>query len=416
MTSDNHQPHGNPADEDVLRSATHELLKRDSVDGPSAGLLKRTLAAVDAGESASVDRPPPATHSRFSRRFLMKSLSTVAGFVLAGGILFFSQSSNTAFAAVIIEQIREAKTLTYDSFAYSKEAADQPIRIKTLINSAGKTRTEMGPADAGAVTINDPAKGDSIVISPVTKSVVRMASKEREGSFDSATGWLESFRTADPEESTPLESMVIDGRQCKGHRMSTAFADGFDVWVDAKSEELVMISYTPRGMEEFVTKIEMKNFVLNEPLDDALFSTAVPVGYTEKTFAVPEPEKDGFVGIMKALKSYSTLVENEFPDDIKNWGALIPQVSKHLGSDIVGPDGQPKQEVMDELMNMASHLGGITPYLMQFDTAEYGYHGEDQQRGDGDTVIFWLREKGQIRAIFDDLKIGVISEEQIPKR
>lgn len=415
MTKDNHQPHGNPADEDVLRSATHELLKRDSVDGPSAELLKRTLAAVDASESATVPHPSTATHSRVSRRFLMKSLSTVAGLILAGGILFFSQSSNTAFAAVIVEQIREAKTLTYDSIAYSKGAGDQPVRIKTLINSAGKTRTEMGPADSGAVTINDPAKGDSIVISPTSKTVVRMASKEREGSFDSATGWLESFRTADPEESTPLESMAIDGRQCKGHRMSTKFADGFDVWVDAKSEELVMISYTPRGMEEFVTKIEMKNFVLNEPLDDALFSTAVPEGYTEKTFAVPEPEKDGFVGIMKALKSYSTLVEDEFPDDIKNWAALIPKVSKHLGTDIVGPDGQPKQEAMDELTNMASHLGAITPYLMKFDKADYAYLGKGEALGDGDKVIFWIREQDQIRAIFADLTIGVISEEQIPQ-
>lgn len=75
-----------------------------------------------------------------------------------------------------------------------------------------------------------------------------------------------------------LRSETLNGRECHvvqlEARNEEAFARSVTVWVDKKSSVAVQIAQ--RDLNDNVTTYRLKNFALNPPLNDQLFTFAIP--------------------------------------------------------------------------------------------------------------------------------------------
>jgi hypothetical protein len=140
-------------------------------------------------------------------------------------------------------------------------------------------------------------------------------------------------------------------------------------------------------------KATMTDFVINPVLDDSLFDTKVPEGYTvEKQpvvdFNVTEKE------LTDGLKMLAGYCDNAFPKVLLPTPELIQKLMKLKISDEEGKAfGLHMQKMMIFQVGLQSKEG------------EFVYAGEGVKLGDKETPILWYKAKdaGKYRVIYGDL-------------
>jgi hypothetical protein len=125
---------------------------------------------------------------------------------------------------------------------------------------------------------------------------------------------------------------------------------------------------------------------------------------------LPKPDTvvlDDEANIVEALRGFTKKSNGKFPESISSWGEWAVLFSKD------STDGK----LTDETNAVMSCLGKILPFLVSKSPEDYDYIGKGKSISDPRSIVFWHRDKNQVlRAIYNDLSVQTIKEEDLPKR
>jgi outer membrane lipoprotein-sorting protein len=411
---------------DVVEEAFAGLRRSQLPTGPSPQVLKQTLQAVTQAQSQP-DRVSIMERIRHMNRFT--KFSAAAGMlavVLVGVGILLMHSPTVAFAQ-IRDLIEKAQTMSM-TITDESEVKNAATKIDYTVTSRAKVyykfpslmRQEMtmsigleaaasvastgsaAPAPQVIISIIDLANGKGLTLTPSLKMArvtdFRNAPPE---AFSRDRTLIEDLKKALAGEHQDLGEKTLDGRKVKGYRCKFQAAV-MDIWADAASGKPLRIEQKIASNDS-VSKMMMTDIVMNPPLDDSLFDTTVPEGYTvEKQtldlniFLTPD--------IAKGLEGLARLNGGKFPRDL--------HLSDPLTSELREQAKKAKMS-QNEAMGMAS---GLMQMKTLSEQGEFVYAGDGVKLGDKATPILWYKAKGakKYRVVYGDLRAEETDEAPKP--
>ncbi len=285
--------------------------------------LRRRLPEIFDRTQAESARPTFLTRCSTNWRWIMRSpVSRAAAatiFVLAiGGVaLWFHGTGTTPAFADFVKPILEAKTAKF-KITTEMEMNGQAITTtaEVMVLDATRSRQEMEmPDKSKIVMIFDYGRGKSLTLVPASKqAIVLTMTKLPKGKIPidkDPLGWLRLLlldaRDKPDVKREPLGEKEIDGRRVVGFRVNTN-GTVMSLWGDPKTGLPVRAEVT---MTMFANaKMTLSDFVFNLDMDELLFSTEPPAGYTIQNMGkidlCPAEEKD----LIETFREYSQLKQS----------------------------------------------------------------------------------------------------------
>ena len=412
MASD-HPPDPGDDPTDVLGAAVRELRRRGSADGPQTELIARTQRLLEA--TAAREQADGLTPSRrfLNRKTLMRIVSTVACLTLIVG-LFSLSAPNSAYAEVV-EKLRNASNIQYDSYTLVEGTEKRQGLTRTVMLSDGRMHMRTTGPTGDVVIIRNPQTGETMTINHQQKTVSRFTTSDEQVGTDITTGWLDWMRDLKDIDSatSQLPNRMIDGSSARGYEIELEDMS-LEVWIDAKTGDLIEVvqdidlSFGDDESDDARTRVVLSNFILNAKIDESLFAMTTPEGFSEPvpTQQLPKIELDAIKAVLRAVREYAEYTGGTLPPSVADFSKVIPQPASQMKDPT-----DPKEQ--ERLNAVAMNFGMTLPILANVKSTEYGYLGKGLSTGDGGTLIFWIREEGTIRAIFDDLSTRTLSEEEL---
>jgi outer membrane lipoprotein-sorting protein len=348
-------------------------------------------------------------------RIIMNSkwskLAVAAGIVLAVvlGLSLFTGSGTGKVYAQVIEQLHNAKTLTFSIITMTGQETMPTVRMDIAFKEPGYLRT--ATAD-GYITVvqatQDNVKGISLV--PGTKSYVvfemaHVPDKQENDPWAS----VDKLRALPAQADEALGGKEIDGRMLEGYRVHQPDATT-TVWIDPKTGDLV------RAELEFANapgmSMILSDFRVDVPLDDALFSLMPPEGYqpVQVKADISTVTENDFIEYLRLWSSW--MVDGSFPPTVS--GTEIARIAiemgrqgKFRGPHAPGYDPERQADIMFRGMAFMGTVPGDS----------WRYAGQNVPFGDPATPIFWYRPQGSAtwRVIYADLHVADAAPEDLPK-
>jgi outer membrane lipoprotein-sorting protein len=263
-------------------------------------------------------------------------VAAAAVFVLAvTGVALWLHGGGATYAfADFIAPILEAKSA---KFKITTEIKGPPAATTTsefMVLGATRSRQEMEmPDKSKGITIVDWGRGKSLTLDPARKKamVVSLANlTKQQVSQQDPLAWFRSIlldaRDKPDVKREPLGEKDIDGRRVVGFRVSSRGMVA-SLWGDPKTGVPVRAEATMAMFPN--VKTTMSDFVFNVDMDESLFSTEPPAGYTVQNMKVdvsPAEEKD----LTAAFREYSQLTGGAFPDSL-DMATMMQTVGKMVG-------------------------------------------------------------------------------------
>ncbi len=228
--------------------------------------------------------------------------------------------------------------------------------------------------------------------------------------LDSKFMLLEKIGEQLKEASKTLGTRSIAGVTCEGFEINLskvwpeyAFADGtMEVWVDAKSQlpaSLSMRLCTDQQVEGL-----WENFVWNQPLDDALFSTVRPLGFRDAT-EPNYPLQVTLDEITSAFQMYAEMFDGEYPQVSNIYANIVmgTLMDKAGFNQSANDDKMLADPLYKRIQDSAVGWGFIN--RIRSDNPEAAYHGLQVGPEDKNKVLFrWKLEDGSYQSIYGDLR------------
>ncbi len=347
-------------------------------------------------------------------RTLMKSKTTIFGTASMTAIvalIVFHFIGNTlrpdlTFAQVI-EPILKAKTAAWDTVFGS----DDSIKLQTRVMVMGsRVRKRTGRA----VTIVDLENGRRLLLDEENMEARYMVQKINiPKGMPSGQNFLEELkntilRLKDMPDYTveELGRKKLDGHEVLGFYASHPDID-ITIWADINTRLPVHIEYNIGTLHQ-----TCRNMEFDLPLDEEMFSTEVPPGYTvrEPVTLDQRPTEENFIKGLRLIAE--KLNYGRFPDDVSyesiyKWITSDPVFASRLGA-------MSKEEAEASLWELAEYS-----YFTVFfpGEGEWTYRGKDVRLGEAETPIFWYRPKESetYRVIYGDLHVENIAADSLPK-
>ncbi len=325
-----------------------------------AAIVERVMSSIDldvpgrplAGSRTEMIHPIPRNRFLAPWRWIMRSrasrVSAVAVLVLAifGAALWFQGGGAAPAFADFVAPILEAKTARFKIRSEVKGPPAVTTTGEVLVLGATRSRQEMEmefvmpdappaqtPARSKMVMIFDWGQRKSLTLDPATKKAVVLSlanlSKEQiaqQDMFGHFRSILLDARDKPDVRREPLGEMEIDGRRVIGFRVSSK-GMVISLWGDPQTGQPVRAEAT---MAVFANaKVTMSDFEFNVAVDESLFSTEPPAGYTVQAMnldaSAPE-EKD----LIETFRLYSELAGGAFPDSL-DMQTIMQTVGKLVG-------------------------------------------------------------------------------------
>lgn len=366
-------------------------------------LRQQMLEAFDTAQAASSRGAERYSFLNW-RQFMNRPITRFAAAALllgvvcsVFGVMFHSQST-LAFAS-LVEPILKAKSARFNQVVEGKDLPKQTIQ--TLVLEPNRLRMEM---PTGQIYIMDWNVGKMMILTPDQKSAMLFnqtdVPKEQTPAnfFDQLKTGL---RAADQEATSKRESLgrkQIAGREAIGFRLKTPVFEAM-IWGDPKTGLPILVEMSIAMLPD--TKVTMTDFEFDVALDEVLFKTDVPTGYTLQqiniTGAAPT-ETD----LIAALKLLSDNNEGRFPDAFDN-GAVASFLTARAAP---GNAGQPDAAQMSKLTELVLVLNrGIAFAVALPADSKARYAGKGIKRADTTAPVFWYQPAGtsDYRVIYADL-------------
>lgn len=421
----------NPNDENRLEQnvdrAVQALKSLPVPDGPPPDALAAVLAA-GAAETLNTHRSLRERITSMNRIAKVAAALAAAAVIIAASLVAFfvwtgGHSGGLALADVL--KSITAKTAKFTITVRMEPApagmpAGQPTQVLVMENII---RHELG---GGVYTVRDLKSGRSMTIIPQQKKVMVIkitglpqGAKDQMStdSFGELQRRIEELRGSNPKDVDQLGEKDFDGRPARGFHKRVQGTD-LTVWADAETclPVLMEMHYGSGPQQYFMT---MSNFEFDVPLDPALFSTAVPEGYTVEDRSM-NASKATEADLVTGLRQYADMADGAFPDRIDmttikeftvKW---ITQQSGNAQQQSGNAQQSPTQEMLDTMMKVQRVL--LFVMQLSIEKVDWRYAGKGVCLGDAGTPIFWYLPKGAAtyRMVRGDLTVADVAPNALP--
>jgi outer membrane lipoprotein-sorting protein len=398
MSPQSTNPFDNEAPDDVLERAIASHHAETVPPGPPSRLVAATLRALNESEQS------PRSLLLTPRTPMKRYLTTAAGLLLAiaactmFGVLL--RTPSTAAFAHMIEPILRAKTARFNITIELKDLPKQTARM--MISGAGHMRQEM---PTGQIHIIDSDVGKSVMVTPADKSAV---------SFNMAvlpeqqrpTNYFDLLRTglrsAEGDQAAARESLgkkQVDGRDVVGYRVKLKESNGeLTIWGDPVTGLPIVaemkLAMFPDG------RFTMTDFEFDVELDEELFDTQVPNGYTLVEHTISMPTEADLIAGLKLVAEHN---EGRFPGIFDN-SAIGPLISDFVKKNPGKTDTAWKEKVVQLILPFTQGLAFAVSLPAESNARYAGY---EVKLGDAVAAIFWYKPAGATayRVIHGDLMV-----------
>ena len=336
-----------------------------------------------------------SSRTLFSHRRWIQLATVAASILVIIGASMMLPSTPSAFAQAI-ERLKSAGAFRYKELVYTN-VQEAPIEVEVLVADDGRERRSM----LDQVVIHDSSGQVRLSLMESNKTAtVHQRIVDSQNDSQRQIKWLEQLKSFGKSPDKQLGTKEIDGRSCLGFEVKLAQAV-YSIWVDSKTTDLVQVELAGMPKGSAVTKSVMTDFEFNLSLDPTLFSFDVPKGY-EGTATTQSPELLPFEeSLIVALKGYTEASGGKFPKSIADWGEWAVLLSESGFS-------------KEKMTLVSTRLGTLLPYLTGMSKDDYDYCGGGRSLDEQRAIVFWYRNTDkQLRAIFNDLTISSVTEEDL---
>ena len=344
--------------------------------------------------------------------------------------------------AEVLENINNVRSVVY------KEISEMPnytFHRVQMVNEEGIIRNEL---EHGTILIMDPIGNVTLCLRPSEKEAERngIPSTKRKTRSFSYIGWVRKLSQGEAEFDGTEE---LDGQVTNVYVWEVPF-EMITVWVDPESNLPVKVEHKtfanteknivmPRlslsmgdfggdenvgaggaigsgrgsglGISEDTTRT-MYDFQWDVELDESLFSLEPPEGYTlEQRYPDDSPLDNS--SLVHILGFWAEMRGGEFPTEQE---INDPEAFKPLIIEKYNGNSDPNEEFDQARHEVSRVLKGI--FIVQKKKVEgnWGYAGQDVVLGQAERIICWWfdEETESYKAIFGDLSLGDVTEDQLP--
>lgn len=389
---------------DVAETALRDLPEQVT---PSPATLNCIAALATAAETQSPLSAAATSAAAGWRKAVTILLASAATTLVCFAL---SNTAQTGFAFDdVVKAVRQAETVFYTTVITPKPPKTGAATEVKTYHKGSATRTEHRD---GSYTVIDPARQRMLSVQPGTKtaSLTHLGNKspDRPAMGNSIIHWMQTAETS----GKAVGDKVIDGVRARGFEANFGPVT-LTIWSNPQTKLPVAIE-SEIGSASDPSMSTMRDFVFNAPLDDALFSTEVPAGYTVKETQQPTIDMAAIVKlppeehVVRILKFYSALFDGAFPERIDG---------PELVSKITSGAGQKRLEdpqFMKEFTQLSGSMGAAWTFRTSLN--KFGYRGAAKE-GDKDTIVFWYQPEDaeKYRVVYADLTIGDAPAEKLPE-
>jgi len=323
----------------------NELIKKLQLKA-SADLDKRvhdeiSAALVEPEKTKSVQQEPNIWRTIMKSR--TSKLAAVALIIIAVfvGIHYFGGSiENVAFADVM-QNIQNARTLTYRSVITPED--QEPQVVKTTVIEPHLMRVEL---QDGKVWILDLSQGKTLLLDSKNKHAVMSSTPQKTlGLYDT----FRDFRNVPDFSVSRIGRRTIDGMQTVGFQLTRENDENrIVVWANPQTSLPIRIEQTVKDENGQVIKSVTTNIIFDVELDQSFFRLDAPEGYTRRFVDGPYERTVKLTKRMKSAKNMQKILlacmvyakdhEDQWPDSLQDL------TQRRLARDTLINPRQPERE------------------------------------------------------------------------
>lgn len=327
------------------------------------------------------------------------------------GIYYLGGSIDGASVAWadVLEQISTFRPYTCE---YAVQVEGIPTQTKQLMRFSLTQRREI--RSDGVILVFDLSVPKCLTLMPEKKHAIERIYDMGPRTDPDLLGLVRSMESRASGEGGVQEIGVnkIEGHVVKGFRSLSKFND-ITVWADVVTKLPVRVEVIHVGPG---TKIIMSEFTFDVDLDEALFSTTAPDGYTvEKIDEKAEKLKLTEADLIEGLRVIATLLDGRFPP-----GVGLREVQKVL-REYIKKNSLSESEIKEQLTSVVEKWRKAHSYIgllkKEKEIRDFHYAAEGVELGDaGKALAWWLpKDSETYRVIYGDLSVRDVLPEDLPK-
>jgi hypothetical protein len=397
------------------------VLKTEPVpDGPPPPVLATVLAA-GAAETLNKHRSLRERITSMNRIAKVAAASAAAAVIIAASLVAFlvwpgGNSGGRAIADMLKSITAKTAKFTITMRIEPPPPGRPPEQTRQMLVMENLIRQEL---PGGVYKVMDLKSSRSVTIIPRQKKVlvtkmpglVQVAKDQMSDDFfGELQRRIEELRGSGPKDVEWLGEKDFDGRPARGFHKRV---EGIDITVWADTETCLPVLMEIRyggGAQQY--RVTMSNFELDVPLDPALFSMAVPEGYTVEDRSMnmsPPTEAD----LVTGLRQCANMADGAFPDRID-----LSTITELLKKWMTQQSGNAQQSPTQEQMDTRLKVQRVLIFVMQLsgEKVDWCYAGKGVRLGDAGTPVFWYLPKGaaSYRMVCGDLTVADVAPNALP--
>ena len=273
---------------------------------------------------------------------------------------------------------------------------------------------------------------DARMLTLISLGITKIASyNDIQGFQEVNRGQLDSIRNIvskvkdDPDtDIQDLGEKEINGQKAVGFYVKGPNVD-LTIWANKKTSLPIRMEFT----EGKTSTVVIKNIEFDVPLEESLVSMEVPAGYTLKDNFIHIHIKDTAPdNLPEEQLDLSNATEEDLVESLRIWAEIILDGAF---PDAIGTDHFIKQAAVlgykmaslrlpvseGEQLIFTFSKGTIFLQELELFGGKWGYAGKGVKLGDADKIILWYQPQGSntYRAIYGDLRVAEVAEEDLPK-
>jgi outer membrane lipoprotein-sorting protein len=408
--------------DDLFEKATRALREAKVPDGPSDELAARVVAASVAADQQPSSFPSTAPMTLGSRIKKMKTITKIAVaasvLVATGGFFaWFAPGSQSLAFADMVKAFSGVRTARFTMTAKIKDGLTQHSKGLFMAPARERVETKMSES-ASMIMVFDMEEKQSVSLIPNQKVAIvydlenAPEDAESPGTFDKLRKQFQ--RAQHGEENTEsLGERTIDGRTTVGFRIVDGRIET-KIWADPKTELPVRVETTIGGEQKM--HLVMENFEYDVELDESLFDTTPPEGYTvrKQSLDVSQPTTKDLAEVLRICAD-------------NNEGLFLKKLSGKEGIEgamqeaarRIAEQGGDVSKVDEATLKMIKKLARGRTFVLALPSEDrWHYAGADVKLGNAEKAIFWFRPLGSetYQVIYGDLRLAEdVAEEDLPK-
>jgi len=257
------------------------------------------------------------------------------------GINYFGGSMENVAFAKVMQNIQNARTLTYRNVI--TRASQDPQVVETMVLEPHLMRVELPD---GRIWILDHGEGKTLILDSTNKQTVMSSTPQKTlDLYDT----FRNFRNIPDFSVSNIGRRTIDGVQAVGFQLTRENDDNVRiVWANPQTSLPIRIEQTVKDENGQVIKSVTTNIIFDAELDQSLFRLDAPKGYThrfvdgpnERTVKLKKREQSAsnMKQILLSCIMYASDNKGQWPDSLQDL------IQRRLPRDTLINPRQPERE------------------------------------------------------------------------